>query len=86
MDYVLFVFYRYLLDKNNLDKIRHIPTIIIQGRYDVICPPESAYAISSHLNDCELNFTVAGHSAGDHETMNELVKATNKFKSKFKSI
>ena len=28
----------YLLEKENIDKIKHIPTVIVQGRYDVVCP------------------------------------------------
>ncbi len=27
----------------NVDKIRHIPTVIVQGRYDVVCPMVSAW-------------------------------------------
>ena len=30
-----------LLD--NIGRIAHIPSVIVQGRYDVVCPPESAY-------------------------------------------
>lgn len=43
----LYVIFRdgYLLEKANLDKIRHIPTTIVQGRYDVVCPPISAYLL-----------------------------------------
>ena len=33
----------YLIEKENIDRIRHIPTIIVQGRYDVVCPCVSAY-------------------------------------------
>ncbi|KAI9917044.1 hypothetical protein PsorP6_018046 [Peronosclerospora sorghi] len=28
---------------NNVDKIRHIPTVIVQGRYDVVCPMKTAW-------------------------------------------
>ena len=34
-----------LLD--NIDIIRHIPTVIVQGRYDVVCPPTTAYELHS---------------------------------------
>ncbi len=33
----------FLLEKANIDKIRHIPTVIVQGRYDMVCPIRSAY-------------------------------------------
>ena len=29
----------------NVDRIRHIPAVIVQGRYDVVCPMESAWAL-----------------------------------------
>lgn len=33
----------YLLEKENIDKIRHIPTVIVQGRFDMVCPAKTAY-------------------------------------------
>ena len=33
----------FLLETANIDKIRHIPTVIVQGRYDMVCPIRSAY-------------------------------------------
>ena len=33
----------FLLERANIDKIRHIPTVIVQGRYDVVCPAVSAH-------------------------------------------
>ena len=48
----------------NVDKIRHIPTVIIQGRYDVVCPMDTAWEL--HLAFPEADFQViadAGHSA-----------------------
>ena len=41
-----------LLD--NVDIIRNIPTIIIQGRYDVVCPPTTAYELHSKWPESEL--------------------------------
>jgi proline iminopeptidase len=32
-----------LLEKENIDKIRNIPAVIIQGRYDVVCPMKTAF-------------------------------------------
>lgn len=58
-------------------KIAHIPTTIVQGRYDVICPPVSAYALSERLHQCDLSIVIAGHSARDPEIETRLLKATN---------
>lgn len=32
-----------LLEKEQIDKIRHIPATIVQGRYDVVCPAKTAW-------------------------------------------
>ena len=65
---------------DNADKIRDIPTIIIQGRYDVVCPMTTAYDLKAHLPDSELIIVPeAGHSAFEPNIITELVKATNKF-------
>ena len=34
---------------NNVDRIQHIPTLIVQGRYDIVCPAESAYELHRAL-------------------------------------
>ncbi len=67
-----------LLD--NIDIIRNIPTIIIQGRYDVVCPPTTAYELHSKWPESELVIApFSGHSAFEKEITHELIKATNKF-------
>lgn len=67
-----------LLD--NIDIIRNIPTIIIQGRYDVVCPPTTAYELHSKWPESELVIApFSGHSAFEREITHELIKATNKF-------
>lgn len=43
-------------------KIRHIPTVIMNGRFDVICPSEGAWALKQALPDAELHFYQAGHA------------------------
>lgn len=67
-----------LLD--NIDTIRHIPTVIIQGRYDVVCPMETAFEL--HQAFPEADFQVipnAGHSAFEPSIVDALIKATDKF-------
>ena len=67
-----------LLD--NIDIIRNIPSIIIQGRYDVVCPPTTAYELHSKWPESELVIApFSGHSAFEKEITHELIKATNKF-------
>jgi len=67
-----------LLD--NINIIRNIPAIIIQGRYDVVCPPTTAYELHSKWPESELVIApFSGHSAFEKEITHELIKATNKF-------
>ena len=63
-----------------VDRIRHIPAIIVQGRYDVVCPIRTAWDL--HKRWPEADFRVvpdAGHSALEPGTMHELVSATDRF-------
>jgi proline iminopeptidase len=72
----------YILD--NIDKIKNIPTFIVNGRYDVICPPYTAKKLHDSLNNSE--FVVvgdAGHSTAEEGIINELVKATERYKKYF---
>lgn len=70
----------YLLEKQNLDKIKHIPTYIVQGRYDVVCPAVSAHDLKQALPDAEIVYTITGHSAFEHEIIENLVRITDKTK------
>ncbi len=63
----------------NANKIKHIPTTIIQGECDVVCPIETAYELHKSLPDAEfITIPNAGHSSSDPLTTHELIKATNK--------
>ncbi|CAM6083509.1 unnamed protein product [Calypogeia fissa] len=69
----------YILD--NISKIKHIPGVIVQGRYDVVCPMMSAWDL--HKAWPEAKFQVvptAGHSANEVGISAELVAATEYFK------
>jgi proline iminopeptidase len=64
----------------NVDKIRHIPTVIVQGRYDVVCPMESAWALHRAFPEAQLRIVQdAGHSAFEPGILSELVNATDAF-------
>jgi proline iminopeptidase len=66
----------------NLDVIRHIPTVIVQGRYDVVCPMESAWELANKWPEAEFIVTPnSGHSAFEKENIAALVAATDKFAS-----
>ena len=73
-----FVTDNYLIE--NIGKIRHIPAVIVQGRYDVVCPMMSAWEL--HRAWPEADFRVvpdAGHSATEPGIVNELITATDRF-------
>jgi proline iminopeptidase len=66
----------------NIRKIRHIPAVIVQGRYDVVCPVETAYEL--HQSWPEAQFIIvqdAGHSASEPGISSELTAATNAFRA-----
>jgi proline iminopeptidase len=66
----------------NIDKIRAIPAVIIQGRYDMICPMQTAYKL--HHAWREADYIVvpdAGHSALDPPLRSRLIEATENFKT-----
>jgi proline iminopeptidase len=68
-----------LLD--DVEKIRHIPGVIIQGRYDVVCPPISAWDLHRRWPEAEFHIVAdAGHSAMELGTIDRLVEATDRFR------
>ena len=61
-------------------RIRHIPSVIVQGRYDVVCPIRTAWDL--HRRWPEADFRVvpdAGHSALEPGNTHELVSATDRY-------
>ena len=65
----------------NIDRIRHIPARIIQGRYDVVCPPKSAWDLKQAWPEAEL-FIIpdAGHSSMEPRIAKALIESMNHFK------
>jgi proline iminopeptidase len=64
---------------NNISKIAHIPTTIVHGRYDMLCPPQKAFDLHQALPNSELYFTQkAGHASRDEGTGEKLVETMNK--------
>lgn len=65
----------------NIHKIRHLPAVIVQGRYDVICPPVSAFRLHQAWPSTKLYMIKdAGHAAMEPGIATELVRATEQFK------
>ncbi len=64
----------------NIDKIRHIPTVIVQGRYDVVCPMMTAWDLHKAFPEAEFTvITDCGHSAFEPKITAKLIEATDKF-------
>lgn len=69
----------YLIE--NISKIKHIPTTIIQGRYDVVCPARSAWDLHRAFPAAELHIIPdCGHAAGEPGIRSKLIETTNKYK------
>ena len=63
-----------------LERITHIPAVIVQGRYDIVCPAESAYQLHQAWPRSELIIAPqSGHSALEPEITSHLVEATERF-------
>ncbi|MGH3940009.1 MAG: prolyl aminopeptidase [Pseudonocardiaceae bacterium] len=65
----------------NVGCIRHIPTVIVQGRYDVVCPMASAWTLHRAFPEADLRIVPdAGHSALEPGNLHELIEATDRFR------
>ncbi len=70
----------YLIE--NVGKIRHIPTVIVQGRYDVVCPATSAWELHKAFPEADLQIIPdAGHSISEPGITAALVDAMDKFRT-----
>ncbi|MCG7628330.1 prolyl aminopeptidase [Epibacterium sp. MM17-32] len=59
----------------NMGRIAHIPGVIVQGRYDMICPPQSAYSIHQNWPNSDLIMVRnAGHALSEPGISAALVK------------
>jgi proline iminopeptidase len=65
---------------SNVGAIRHIPAVIVQGRYDVVCPIDTAWALHRAWPEAEFHIAAgAGHSAFEPEILHHLLAATDDF-------
>ncbi len=67
----------------NLHRLRHLPCVIVQGRYDAVCPIVTADEVRRAWPEAEYIVVAdAGHSAWEPGISAELVRATERFKTK----
>lgn len=64
----------------NVDRIRHIPAVIVQGRYDVCTPVKTAWDLHRAWPEADFRLVLdAGHAASEPGIIDELVRATDRF-------
>ncbi|MDF7676808.1 prolyl aminopeptidase [Neisseriaceae bacterium ESL0693] len=64
---------------NQIECIHHIPTVIVQGRYDMCTPIQSAWQLHQALPQSKLIITLAGHSGFEPANQTALIAATDAF-------
>ncbi|MDC9593851.1 prolyl aminopeptidase [Xenorhabdus sp. IM139775] len=68
---------------NHVDVIRHIPAVIIHGRYDMACQVQNAWDLAKAWPEAELHIVEgAGHSFDEAGILHQLIKATDQFVGK----
>jgi len=69
-----------LLAPENIEKIRHIPAVIVHGRYDVVCPVKSAWELHKAWPESKLQIIAdAGHASTQPGILSALIEATDGF-------
>jgi len=64
----------------SVERIRDVPAVIVQGRYDVVCPMESAWELGAVWPQARLRILpAAGHSAYEPDITSALIEATDEF-------
>ena len=67
---------------SDMYKLEDIPGIIVQGRYDMVCPPITAFKIHKAWGKSKLIFAdCSGHAMSEPNVTNALLKATDDFKN-----
>jgi proline iminopeptidase len=78
MNNAFFTSDNYLIE--NVGRIRAIPAVIVQGRYDVVCPLTSAWDLHRAWPEAQLKIIPdAGHSISEAGIIDALVRATDHF-------
>lgn len=60
----------FMPDRHIFDNARKLtmPVWLVQGRYDMVCPPSIAYELHQKLPKSQLIWTIGGHSSSERET------------------
>ncbi len=65
----------------NRNSIAHIPTVIVQGRYDMICPPAAAWRLAQGWAKCDLRIVgLSGHALSEPAISAELVRVMDQLR------
>lgn len=66
----------------NRHRIEHLPAVIVQGRFDMICPPQSSWMLAQGWRNCELQIVpMAGHALSEPGISEALVGAMNRLRT-----
>lgn len=66
----------------NVERIRDIPAVIVQGRYDAVCPPRTAWELAKKWPEADFQLIDdAGHSSREPGIAKALLEAMERFKS-----
>ena len=66
---------------DNVDRIRDIPGVIVQGRYDMATPVTSAWDLHKAWPEADLRLVPdAGHTFSEPGILHELIEATDRFR------
>jgi proline iminopeptidase len=69
-----------------IDRIRHLPCTIVQGRYDIVCPPVTASALAQAWPEAEyIVVPDAGHSVREPGITRELLAAVRRMQQRLGS-
>lgn len=64
-----------------MDRIAHLPGVIVHGRYDVVCPVTNAFELAATWPGAEIHISPeAGHAMAEPMTTHHLVTATDRFR------
>jgi proline iminopeptidase len=62
-----------------MHKIKHIPTMMVNGRFDIVTPSRIAYQIAQRMDHCTLTFIDrTGHTVNETEISEKLVECSDK--------
>ena len=62
-----------------MDKIKHIPCYIVNGRYDLITPFDMAYKLKDKFKTCDFKIVPGGHTVMEPEISIALTEASDNF-------